>query len=299
VNSEQVILTRNLTKYYKDFWGRSSILALRDLNLSVSRGEIFGLLGPNGSGKTTTIKLLLGLLRPTSGFATLFGKPASDVEVKQRIGYLPEENSLYGFLTAAETMRFLGSLFSLSRSVIEERTDSLFSTLGLSDVRDRKVGKFSKGMVRRLSLAVALVNDPELLILDEPTSGLDPLGAKSAKELFLNLKKSDKTILLSSHLLGDVEDVCDSIAILDSGRLVQAGKVSELLTIRDEIEIRLRADLSQADNLRGLLKSSGAEVVSVRNPALTLEDLFIKTIAPRSSPPRNTAGREREEKDRL
>jgi len=284
VNSEQVIVARNLTKYYRDFWGRSSIPALLDLNLSVSRGEIFGLLGPNGSGKTTTIKLLLGLLRPSAGSATLLGKPAQDVEVKRRIGYLPEENSLYGFLTAAETMRFFGSLFSMARSTIEERTSLLFSLLDLSEVRSRKVRNFSKGMARRLCLAVALINDPELLILDEPTSGLDPLGARNVKQMFLNLKKANKTILLSSHLLADVEDVCDSIAILDAGRLKQTGKVSELLAIRDQLEIRLHADQSQTASLKELLKSSGTEVISVRNPTLTLEEIFVKAITPRSSP---------------
>jgi ABC-2 type transport system ATP-binding protein len=284
VNSEQVIVARNLTKYYRDFWGRSSIPALLDLNLSVSRGEIFGLLGPNGSGKTTTIKLLLGLLRPSAGSATLLGKPAQDVEVKRRIGYLPEENSLYGFLTAAETMRFFGSLFSMARSTIEERTSLLFSLLDLSEVRSRKVRNFSKGMARRLCLAVALINDPELLILDEPTSGLDPVGARNVKQMFLNLKKADKTILLSSHLLADVEDVCDSIAILDAGRLKQTGKVSELLAIRDQLEIRLHADQSQTASLKELLKSSGTEVISVRNPTLTLEEIFVKAITPRSSP---------------
>ena len=284
MNSEQVIVARNLTKYYRDFWGRSSIPALLDLNLSVSRGEIFGLLGPNGSGKTTTIKLLLGLLRPSAGSATLLGKPAQDVEVKRRIGYLPEENSLYGFLTAAETMRFFGSLFSMARSTIEERTSLLFSLLDLSEVRSRKVRNFSKGMARRLCLAVALINDPELLILDEPTSGLDPLGARNVKQMFLNLKKANKTILLSSHLLADVEDVCDSIAILDAGRLKQTGKVSELLAIRDQLEIRLHADQSQTASLKELLKSSGTEVISVRNPTLTLEEIFVKAITPRSSP---------------
>lgn len=284
MNSEQVIVARNLTKYYRDFWGRSSIPALLDLNLSVSRGEIFGLLGPNGSGKTTTIKLLLGLLRPSAGSATLLGKPAQDVEVKRRIGYLPEENSLYGFLTAAETMRFFGSLFSMARSTIEERTSLLFSLLDLSEVRSRKVRNFSKGMARRLCLAVALINDPELLILDEPTSGLDPVGARNVKQMFLNLKKADKTILLSSHLLADVEDVCDSIAILDAGRLKQTGKVSELLAIRDQLEIRLHADQSQTASLKELLKSSGTEVISVRNPTLTLEEIFVKAITPRSSP---------------
>jgi ABC-2 type transport system ATP-binding protein len=284
VNSEQVIVARNLTKYYRDFWGRSSIPALLDLNLSVSRGEIFGLLGPNGSGKTTTIKLFLGLLRPSAGSATLLGKPAQDVEVKRRIGYLPEENSLYGFLTAAETMRFFGSLFSMPRSTIEERTNLLFSLLDLSEVRSRKVRNFSKGMARRLCLAVALINDPELLILDEPTSGLDPLGARNVKQMFLNLKKANKTILLSSHLLADVEDVCNSIAILDAGRLRQTGKVSELLAIRDQLEIRLHADQSQTASLKELLKSSGTEVISVRNPTLTLEEIFVKAITPRSSP---------------
>lgn len=284
MSSEQVIVAKNLTKYYKDFWGRRSVPALLHLNLSVTRGEIFGLLGPNGSGKTTTIKLFLGLLRPSAGSASILGERAEDIEVKRRIGYLPEENSLYGFLSAAETMRFFGSLFSLQRSVIEERTESLLSALDLFDVRDRKVRDFSKGMARKLCLAVALINDPELLILDEPTSGLDPLSARNAKEMFLKLRKAGKTVLLSSHLLSDVEDVCDSIAILDAGQLRQTGRVSELLTLKDQLEIRLHADLSQTAHLRELLKSAGTEIISLRNPMLTLEEIFVKAIAPRSSP---------------
>ncbi|MFH1423177.1 MAG: ABC transporter ATP-binding protein [Planctomycetota bacterium] len=282
MNSEQVVIAEKLTKYYRDFWGRSVVPALQDLTLSVPRGIIFGLLGPNGSGKTTTIKLILGLLHPTRGYVSVFGKPAQDITVKQKIGYVPEENSLYGFLTASETMHFFGSLFSLPASIINERTEKLLSQLNIAEVKNRQVRKYSKGMARRLCIAASLINDPDLLIFDEPTSGLDPLGRRDVKQLFLELKKAGKTIILSSHLLADVEDVCDSIAILSSGKLMQIGNVSELLTIKDQLELKIYASQTQAEEIKKLLKSSNMEVISIRNPAVTLEDLFVKTITPES-----------------
>src|SRR5262245_50532429 len=227
--SEVVIETRNLSKVYRDFWGRQKVRALKALDLQVNRGEVFGLLGPNGSGKSTTIKLILGLLFPTSGQALVFGKDASDVGKNERIGYLPEESYLYKFLNAVETLDFYGRLFDMPSSVRKQRVDELIQMVGLERAKQRQLKEYSKGMTRRVGLAQALINDPELILLDEPTSGLDPIGTREMKDLILKLRDEGKTILMSSHLLPDVQDVCDRIAILHKGELQEVGRVDRLL----------------------------------------------------------------------
>jgi ABC-2 type transport system ATP-binding protein len=209
-----IIETRGLSKIYRDFWGRQKVRALKGLDLTVRRGEIFGLLGPNGSGKTTTIKLLLGLLFPTTGQALMFGKPATDVSKNERIGYLPEESYLYKFLNAEETLDFYGRLFNLPKAVRRERTQKLLELVRVTTAKKRRLREYSKGMTRRIGLAQALINDPELIILDEPTTGLDPIGCREMKDLILDLKRQGKTVLMCSHLLADVQDVCDRIAVL-------------------------------------------------------------------------------------
>ena len=226
---EVVIQTRNLTKVYRDFWGRQKVRALKALDLEVQRGEIFGLLGPNGSGKTTTIKLLLGLLFPTSGQALVFGRDATDVKKNERIGYLPEESYLYKFLTAEETLDFYGRLFKMSRRQRRQRTSELIEQVGLERAKKRQLREYSKGMTRRIGLAQALINDPELIILDEPTTGLDPLGTRDMKEMIVDLRNRGKTVVMCSHQLDDVEDVCDRIAILYEGELKELGRVDSLL----------------------------------------------------------------------
>src|SRR6188474_3530419 len=198
---ETVIETRALSKTYRDFWGRPKVRALKALDLEVKRGEVFGLLGPNGSGKTTTIKLLLGLLFPTEGQALIFGKDATDVSKNQRLGYLPEESYLYRFLNAEETLDFYGRLFDMPAAVRQRRTDELIEMVGLNWARRRQLREYSKGMTRRIGLAQALINNPELILLDEPTSGLDPIGTREMKDLILKLRDQGKTILMSSHLL--------------------------------------------------------------------------------------------------
>src|SRR5215468_10106251 len=228
--NEVIVETRKLTKIYRDFWGRQKKVALRALNLQVFRGEIFGLLGPNGSGKTTTIKLLLGLLFPTDGDALVFGQPASDVRKNERIGYLPEESYLYKFLNAEETLDFYGRL--------NDRAQELIEMVGLKADRKRILKEYSKGMRQRIGLAQALINDPELIILDEPTSGLDPLGTRWMKDLILDLRRQGKTVLMCSHRLEDVQDVCDRIAILYNGDLQTLGEVSRLLEDAERIEMR-------------------------------------------------------------
>src|SRR6188768_1482193 len=234
--AEVIVETRNLTKVYRDFWGRQKVRALSALDLQIRQGEIFGLLGPNGSGKSTTIKLLLGLLFPTGGQALVFGKDATEVTKNERVGYLPEESYLYRFLNAEETLDFYGRLFDMPASVREQRTNELIEMVGLNWARRRQLREYSKGMTRRIGLAQALINDPELILLDEPTSGLDPIGTREMKNLILDLKKNGKTIVLCSHLLADVQDVCDRIAILHQGELKVLGDVKDLVRIQEQAQ---------------------------------------------------------------
>ncbi|MGL4463659.1 MAG: ABC transporter ATP-binding protein, partial [Planctomycetia bacterium] len=238
MTSDVVVDIRNLTKVYRDFWGRKKVDALKSLTLTVNKGEVFGLLGPNGSGKTTTMKLLLGLLFPTGGEALVLGKPATDVRKNERIGYLPEESYLYQFLSGEETLDFYGRLFNISRQTRRKRIDELIELVGLKHARRRTLKEYSKGMSRRIGLAQALINDPELILLDEPTSGFDPIGSRDMKNLIRGLKEKGKTIIMCSHLLADVQDVCDRIAILHQGELKELGNVSDLLSVQDEIEIK-------------------------------------------------------------
>ena len=274
---DAVLRTVGLSKVYADFWGRPRVAALTDLNLDVRPGEVFGLLGPNGSGKTTTIKLLLGLIRPSRGDAFVFGRDPSDLAVKHRIGYLPEETYLYRFLNAEETLGFFGSLFRLPSSLIKKRTDELIDLVGLGHARRRRLGEYSKGMARRLGLAQALINDPDLVVLDEPTSGLDPLGSAEVKELIIRLKKSGKTVLLCSHLLADVEDLCDRIAILHQGVLRECGRVDELLRTDDRITIEIKRSDEAA--LAAVKAAAGESLISVGPPKERLEAHFRRIIA--------------------
>ena len=235
-----IVETRNLGKIYRDFWGRKKVNALKALDIEVRRGEIFGLLGPNGSGKSTTIKLMLGLLFPTSGRAFVFGKDATDVAKNERIGYLPEESYLYKFLNAEETLDFYGRLFDMPASVRRERTEQLIQMVGLQRARRRQLKEYSKGMTRRIGLAQALINEPEFLVLDEPTTGLDPIGTREMKDLILRLRDQGKTILLCSHQLADVQDVCDRVAILHQGELKELGRVDSLLKVQDVTQIHAK-----------------------------------------------------------
>jgi ABC-2 type transport system ATP-binding protein len=277
---DTVVETRNLTKVYRDFWGRQKVRALKALDLTVRRGEVFGLLGPNGSGKTTTIKLLLGLLFPTSGEAIMLGKPATDVGKNAKIGYLPEESYLYRFLNAEETLDFYGRLFSMSGAVRRQRVAQLISMVGLESARKRQLREYSKGMARRLGLAQALINDPELILLDEPTSGLDPIGTRNMKDLILDLKQQGKTIIMSSHLLADVQDVCDRIGILHQGELKELGRVEDLLKVSDQTEFRASGLSEDSKNkiLKIIEEDQNAKLIYSGNPSTTLEDLFLRII---------------------
>ncbi len=275
---DAVIETRDLTKVYSGFM-KPSVLALDRLNLQVGRGEVFGLLGPNGSGKTTTTKLLLGLIFPTSGSATVLGKPAGDIAAKARIGFLPEESYLYRFLNAEETLDFYGRIFGISRPARRRRTDELIELVGLGHARKRSLGGYSKGMSRRIGIAQALVNDPELIFLDEPTSGLDPIGRQEVKQLILRLKEAGKTVMLCTHLLPDVQDVCDRVAILHEGRLCQQGSLDDLLMLRNRTQFTVDnlTDREQAE-LRALLARMGRTDVTMVHPYDTLSSLFVRII---------------------
>lgn len=279
MSNENVIEIRNLSKIYRDFWGRKKVQAVKSLSLDVHRGEVFGLLGPNGSGKTTTMKMLLGLLFPSSGEMRILGRPATDVSKNERIGYLPEESYLYRFLNADETLDFYGRLFNMPSADRARRADELIELVGLANARRRQLKEYSKGMTRRIGLAQALINDPELVLLDEPTSGLDPIGTREMKDLILRLKGQGKTVVMCSHQLADVQDVCDRIAVLFQGELKVLGRVDELLEVRDEMEIRTGNLSDEAiAELRELLQKHGIDNASVQRPRADLEELFLRTV---------------------
>ncbi len=279
MSAEAVIQTRNLSKTYRDFWGRPKVKALNSLTLDVQKGEIFGLLGPNGSGKTTTLKLLLGLLFPSDGEVSVLGAPAHEVSKNEKIGYLPEESYLYRFLNADETLDFYGKLFDMPAAKRKQRRDELIEKVGLQNARRRQLKEYSKGMTRRIGLAQALINDPELILLDEPTSGLDPQGSRFMKDLIVELKNAGKTVVMSSHLLADVQDVCDRIAILYGGELKVIGNVKDLLESKEETQIMSSQLTPEAiSEVEAVLKKHGATMKSVSHPTSTLEDLFLRTV---------------------
>lgn len=279
MSAEPVIEIRNLTKIYRDFWGRAKVKAVNSLSLEVKKGEIFGLLGPNGSGKTTTLKMLLGLLFPTEGEIKILGKPAHDVSKNEKIGYLPEESYLYRFLNADETLEFYGRLFNMSAALRRERRNKLIEMVGLQHARRRQLKEYSKGMTRRIGLAQALINDPELVILDEPTSGMDPLGTREVKDLILKLRDEGKTVIMSSHLLADVQDVCDRIAILYGGELKVLGGVQDLLESKGETQlVTSKLEPAVIEEVRAVLKKHGAELKNSSSPTASLEELFLRTV---------------------
>lgn len=289
-NEQYAVETFSLTKVFSDLWGRARVYAVNDLNLKVRYNEVFGLLGPNGSGKTTTIKLLLGLLHPTKGKSLVLGGLATDPKINSRIGFLPEESYLYNYLTARETLDFYGRLFSLQREVRKMRIEVLLDMVGLKAVANRPVGTFSKGMARRIGLAQALINDPDLLILDEPTTGLDPIGTRQIKDLIIELAKRGKTILLCSHLLADVEDICDHISVLYGGRIQVEGKVRELLqqTQKTQITSESLSDKTIEDIKKLILRESGE--CEITTPMEKLESYFIRKVTEAQAGSATTSG---------
>jgi ABC-2 type transport system ATP-binding protein len=270
----------HLSKVYKDFWGRDKVRALDDLSLTIEKGEVFGLLGPNGSGKSTTIKLLLGLIFPTAGSASILGRPAGSTTINEKIGFLPEESYLYRFLNGEETLKFYGRLFKIPGRELKRRVPELLDIVGLdAKARKRKLREYSKGMARRIGLAQALINDPELILLDEPTTGLDPIGTREMKDLILSLKQRGKTVLLCSHLLYDVQDVCDRITILFKGKMQTLGEVRDLLQVKDITQFQVKG-LSEAQigEMRQFLARMGVDNATITHPTTSLEDLFMRVV---------------------
>ncbi len=289
---EVIVRVDNLTKVFRDFWGRPKARAVNGVSFEVHAGEVFGLLGPNGSGKSTTIKMMLGLLNPTKGFIDMFGHSPRDVKTKERIGYLPEESYLYKYLNSTETLDFFGGLFALDPKEKAIRSKQLLDMVGLTATQMRTVGEFSKGMQRRIGLAQALINDPDLVILDEPTSGLDPVGCREIKDLILNLKARGKTVILSSHLLADVEDVCDRAVIYYGGKIQQYGTLEELLTERDTIRFTLPAlsEEAQQEVMDTIGKHVGPDRVRVENPTQNLESFFLNVVENAIAKDEDTSG---------
>jgi ABC-2 type transport system ATP-binding protein len=279
-NGEVVVSVRGLTKVFKDFWNRPKARAVDNVDFEVRKGEVFGLLGPNGSGKSTTVKLLLGLLNPTKGHIEVFGHSPRHVQTKARIGYLPEESYLYRYLNSRETLDFFGNLFHLNKADRDNRAEQLLEMVGLGKTQTRAVGEFSKGMQRRIGLAQALINDPDLIILDEPTAGLDPIGCREVKDLIIALAKRGKTVILSSHLLSDVEDVCDRVVIYYGGKIQAAGTLKELLATPDTL--RITTPVLPRETLEKVLATIRKDIttgeVRVDNPTQNLESYFLDVV---------------------
>lgn len=292
MSSQTIVKAVELSKIFKDFWGRPKVKAVDRINIEIKKGEVYGLLGPNGSGKSTTLKMMLGLLFPTKGKITIFDKPVTNVKVKEKIGFLPEESYLYGYLTARETLKFYGNLFNISSSAIDKRADALLEMVGLGKAAKRSVKEFSKGMARRLGLAQALINDPELIFLDEPTSGLDPIGTRQIKDMIIDLKNKGKTILLCSHLLADVEDVCDRISILYGGKIRVEGQVGELLKKEDSIQINLPELKPEtiAEIKKIISESENGTDFKIEHPKDRLENFFLKVVRQAVDEKSETAG---------
>lgn len=279
---EPVVVVQQLSRVFRDFWMRARARAVENLSFQIERGEVFGLLGPNGSGKSTTIKMILGLLRPTSGRVAVFGKPPTEVEIKRRIGYLPEESYLYPFLNARETLEYYAKLFNLDRRTRERRIDELLEMVGLVGAQFRPVREYSKGMQRRIGIAQALINDPEFLILDEPTTGLDPMGTRQVKDLIIELGRRGKTILLSSHLLADVEDCVNRMVILYGGQKREEGTCDSLLEKQERVTIEAEpldeATIAEIDAVIRRRTGGQKSILNVSRPRQKLEELFLAIV---------------------
>jgi ABC-2 type transport system ATP-binding protein len=273
--------TVGLTKRYPLTWKRKVLVALDHLDLTVRAGEVFGLLGPNGSGKSTTLKLLLGLIIPSSGEARVFGLQPGSLEARKRVGFLPENPYFYSFLNGDETLRFYGKLTGMTGARLEQRIEELIDLVGLQNGRERPLRSYSKGMLQRIGLAQAMIHDPDLLFLDEPTAGVDPLGSAQIRDLILKLKQMGKTVIFSSHLLEQVEEVSDRVAIFSLGKKVLEGSLQDLLTENEGYEVHL-PDLTaqQQEQLRAALRQAGVDASAAKftRPRLTLEQLYLRTV---------------------
>jgi len=275
--STSAVSITDLTKLYPIPLRRQKVIAVKSLNLQVAEGEVYGLLGPNGSGKSTTLKILLGLVTATQGKTEIFGQDSRDYRSHRDVGFLPENPYFYKFLTAEETLRFYGKICGMSKKALDPRIDELLDLVGLQDARHRRVGGFSKGMLQRIGLAQALIQDPRLLVLDEPTAGVDPVGSRQIRDLILNLKKLGKTVLLTSHLLEQVQEVCDRVGIMARGVMVREGRTTDLVTVGQQTEYVVEnASPELTKKIEELVLASGAKLIESRNPQVTLESVFIE-----------------------
>ena len=271
------ISIQNLTKIYPIPFKREKVVAVKDLSLAVVPGQVYGLLGPNGSGKSTTMKIVLGLVSPTAGKTEIFGRDSRTVESREDVGFLPENPYFYKFLTGSETLHFYGKICGLSGAKLRERTRELLALVGLENAADRRIGGYSKGMLQRIGLAQAMVQEPRLLVLDEPTAGVDPAGSREIRDLILDFKKRGITVLLCSHLLGQVQEICDRIGILHQGVLVREGKLDELISIESQTELILEnASPELLAEIQAAVAKTTARVVEQRKPQTTLERYFLE-----------------------
>ena len=278
--SGPAISIRHLTKVFPIPFRRERVVAVKDLSLDVLPGQVYGLLGPNGSGKSTAMKIVLGLVTPSAGQTQIFGRDSSDVESREDVGFLPENPYFYKYLTGEETLRFYGKICGLSGSKLRAKIAELLKLVGLEDARDRRLGGYSKGMLQRIGLAQALIQDPRLLVLDEPTAGVDPAGSREIRDLILDFKSRGITVLLCSHLLGQVQEICDRIGILSRGVLVREGKLDDLVSIENQTELILEnAPPPLIGEIKALVEGSGARLVEARKPHTTLEQLFLEVTA--------------------
>ncbi len=271
------ISIRNLTKVYPIPFRRERVVAVKDLSLDVLPGQVYGLLGPNGSGKSTAMKIVLGLISPTSGQTRIFGRDSSEVESREDVGFLPENPYFYKYLTGEETLRFYGKVCGLGGAKLRAKSAELLNLVGLEDARDRRLAGYSKGMLQRIGLAQALIQDPRLLVLDEPTAGVDPAGSREIRDLILDFKARGITVLLCSHLLGQVQEICDRIGILNRGVLVREGKLDDLVSIENQTELILEnSSPGLLGEIQALVQKSGARLVEMKKPQTTLERLFLE-----------------------
>jgi ABC-2 type transport system ATP-binding protein len=280
--NETAIAVIGVTKIFPVSFRRKPIFALSNLDLLIEAGQIYGLLGPNGSGKSTTLKIILGLLWPTRGRTEIFGCDSNRVESRAKVGFLPENPYFYKFLTGEETLRFYGKLCGLQGKRLQQRATDLLELVGLTNSRQRRLNGYSKGMLQRIGLAQALIHDPRLVILDEPTAGVDPAGSREICDLILDLKKRGVTVLLSSHLLGQVQEICDRVGILAQGRLVREGPLRDLIGIQNQTELILEnASPELLRQIESVIKNSPARLLEQRRPQTTLERLFLESTKSR------------------
>lgn len=280
--TDPAVAVRGLTKIFPVPFHRQQVVAVCDLNLEIERGEVYGLLGPNGSGKSTTLKIILGLVSPTRGRTEIFGRDSRLVESREAVGFLPENPYFYKYLTGEETLRFFGRLCGLSGRQLKNRMDELLELVGLTKASERRIGTYSKGMLQRIGLAQALIHHPRLLVLDEPTAGVDPAGSREIRNLIVDLKERGITVLLSSHLLAQAQEICDRVGILANGRLVREGHLEELIAIENQTEFVV-ADASPKliQEIEALVDRSTATLVTRRRSTTTLEKLFLDATTER------------------